>query len=49
MSETKVRSIEWLMGLSRAQLNSAVYATGNSRWRAALTEEEKAAIAKRSS
>jgi hypothetical protein len=35
------------MGLSRAQLNSAVYAPGNSRWRAALTEEEKAALAKR--
>ena len=47
MSDTKVRSIEWLMGLSRAQLNSAVYAPGNSRWRAALTEEEKAALAKR--
>jgi len=47
MNDTKVRSIEWLMGLSRAQLNSAVYAPGNSRWRAALTEEKKAAIAQR--
>jgi len=47
MDEKKVRSIAWLMSLSRPQLNSAVYASGNSRWRASLTEEQREAIAKR--
>lgn len=41
------RDLEWLMSLTRAQFNSATFAPGNSRWRASLTDEQKAAIAKR--
>ena len=41
------RDLEWLMSLTRAQFNSAAFAPGNSRWRASLTEEQKAALAKR--
>lgn len=45
--DKKVRTIEWLMGLSRAQLNTAVYATGNKRWRDALTAEQKEEISQK--
>jgi hypothetical protein len=45
--DRKVRSIEWLMSLSRAQLNSAVYAPGNKRWRESLTVEQKARISRK--
>ena len=45
--DKKVRTIEWLMGLSRAQLNTAVYATGNRRWRDALTAEQKEKISQK--
>lgn len=45
--DKKVRSIEWLMSLSRAQLNSAVYAPGNKHWRESLTVEQKARISRK--
>jgi transposase-like protein len=44
--EKKARSIEWLMGLSPAQLNSAVYAPGNKRWRESLSNENRAKLSR---
>lgn len=43
------RNIEWLMALSRAQFNSTVYGPNNKQWRASLTDEQKAELARKSS
>lgn len=48
MSKTE-RNIDWLMSLSRAQFNSAVYAKGNADWRSSLTAEQKADLAMKTS
>jgi len=38
----KERNIAWLMSLTRAQFNSAVYGPNNHNWRSSLTDEQKA-------
>lgn len=45
MANSKERSIEWLLSLTRAQFNSMAYAPGNKKWRASLTDEQKAEMA----
>ena len=41
------RNIAWLMSLSRAQFNSAVYGPNNQNWRSSLTDEQKAEFARK--
>lgn len=49
MTKSKERSVEWLLSLSPAQFNSATFAPGNTKWRASLTDEQKAELARKSS
>lgn len=41
------RNIEWLLSLTRAQFNSAVYGPNNKKWRSSLTDEQKAEFARK--
>jgi|GEM_PF-1238676 hypothetical protein len=47
MTRSKERSIEWLLSLSPAQFNSATFAPGNTKWRASLSDEQKAEFARK--
>ena len=47
MINSKERNIEWLLSLSPAQFNSATFAPGNTKWRASLSDEQKAAFARK--
>ena len=47
MIKSQERCIEWLLSLSPAQFNSATFAPGNTKWRASLTDEQKAEFARK--